>query len=88
MMWSMGFRSAVIAASMLLSGCASDDWQTAGASSPPADCLVGNDDGPVAPAGATGARSQRDARCDPTRQAQSTGMPADPIKPNFGKRQE
>lgn len=84
----MCFRSAVVAASMLLAGCASDDCGTAGASSAPADCLVGNDDGPVAPAGATGARSLRDSRCDPSKQAESTGMRADPIKPNFGKRNE
>ncbi|MCC8471907.1 hypothetical protein [Xanthomonas phaseoli] len=73
---------------MLLSGCASDDWGTAGASSPPADCLVGNDNGLVAPAGATGARSLRDSRCDPAKQAESTGMRADQITPNFGKRNE
>ncbi|WP_053501770.1 hypothetical protein [Xanthomonas oryzae] len=85
---AMGFRCAVVAASMLLSGCASDDWGAADASSPPADCLVGNDDGPVAPAGATGAHSQSDSRCDPAKRAESTGMRADPIKPNFGKRNE
>ncbi|WP_133125617.1 hypothetical protein [Xanthomonas prunicola] len=88
MKWSMGVRSAVVTACMLLSGCASDDWATADASSPPADCLVGNDGGPVAPAGATGVRSQHDSRCDPARRAESTGMRADPIKPNFGKRNE
>ncbi|UNE63532.1 hypothetical protein [Xanthomonas oryzae] len=49
---------------------------------------MGNDDGPVAPAGATGAHSQSDSRCDPAKRAESTGMRADPIKPNFGKRNE
>ncbi|USI99302.1 hypothetical protein MUG10_14585 [Xanthomonas prunicola] len=80
--------SAAVATTLLLSGCANNDWDAAGASSPPADCLVGNDDGPVAPAGATGARSQHDSRCDPARRVESAGMRADPIKPNFGKRNE
>ena len=74
-----------MAASMSVSGCASSDWDAAGASSPHADCLVGNGTGPVAPHGAPSVRSQRDLRCDPTKQAESAGMRASPMKPNFGK---